>query len=59
MPRKFKYILKRELKDYETFFFPFNATEKSKSLRTVDSLLKKMLLKNLNRSDLIMGVVEE
>ena len=44
------------MKDYETFFFPFNATEKSKSLRTVDSLLKKMLLKNLNRSDLIIGV---
>ena len=56
VPRKFKYILKKKLKDYETFFFPFNATEKSKSLRTVDSLLKKMLLKNLNRSDLIIGV---
>ena len=56
VPRKFKYILKKKLKDYETFFFSFNATEKSKSLRTVDSLLKKMLLKNLNRSDLIIGV---
>ena len=56
VPRKFKSILKKKLKNYETFFFPFNATEKSKSLKTVDRLIQKILLKNLNRSDLIIGV---
>ena len=56
VPRKFKNIFKKKLKNYETFFFPFYASEKSKSFRSVDKLLQKILLKNLNRSDLIISV---
>tara|TARA_B100000941_G_scaffold278508_1_gene242915 strand:- start:3425 stop:4537 length:1113 start_codon:yes stop_codon:yes gene_type:complete len=56
VPRKFKNIFKDKLKNYETFFFPFRANEKSKSLKSVEKLLKKMMLKNLNRSDLIISV---
>ena len=56
VPRKFKNIFKKKLKNYETFFFPFYANEKSKSFRSVDKLLQKILLKNLNRSDLIISV---
>ena len=56
VPKKFKNIFKKKLKNYETFFFPFYASEKSKSFRSVDKLLQKILLKNLNRSDLIISV---
>ena len=56
VPRKFKNIFKKKLKNYEIFFFPFKANEKSKSLKSVEKLLKKMMLKNLNRSDLIISV---
>ena len=56
VPKKFKNIVKKKLKNYETFFFPFKANEKSKSLRSAEKLLKKILIKNLNRSDLIISV---
>ena len=56
VPGKFKNLLKKKLKNYEMFFFMFKANEKSKSLRTIEKLLQKVLLKNLNRSDLIIGV---
>ena len=56
VPRKYVNILKKKLTNFETFFFSFNANEKSKSFKTVEDLLKKILLKNLNRSDLIIGV---
>ena len=36
----------------------FNSNEKVKSLRTVNFFLEKLLTKNLNRSDLVIGVVE-
>ena len=44
VPRKFKNIIKKKLKNYETFFFPFYANEKSKSFRSVDKLLQKILM---------------
>ena len=37
------------------FYFHFS-NEKMKSLKTVDSYLKKLLSKNFNRSDLVIGV---
>ncbi len=56
VPRKYVNLLKKKLKNFETFFFSFNADEKSKSFKTIENLLQKVLLKNLNRSDLIIGV---
>ena len=56
VPKKFEKIFKGKLKNYETFFIPFKANEKSKSLNTVEKLLQKVLLKNLSRSDLIISV---
>ena len=56
IPNKFKKILKRKLKNYNVFLFSFSSNEKMKSLKTVDSYLKKLLSKNFNRSDLVIGV---
>ena len=35
---------------------PFSANEKNKSLKTINHYLRKLLSKNFNRSDLIIGV---
>ena len=56
IPYKFKKILKRKLKNYNVFLFSFSSNEKMKSLKTVDTYLKKLLSKNFNRSDLVIGV---
>ena len=56
IPNKFKKILKRKLKNYNVFLFSFSSNEKMKSFKTVDSFLKKLLSKNFNRSDLVIGV---
>ncbi len=56
VPTKFKKNLKRKLKNYNLLILPFNANEKSKSINTVNNYLKKLLSKNFNRSDLIIGV---
>jgi len=56
VPNKFKRILVNSLKKYEVFFLSFNASEKSKSLKTVNYYLNKLFLKKLNRNDLIISV---
>ena len=56
IPIKFKKILNNKLKNYNLIFLPFTANEKSKSLKTVNFYLDKLLKKNLNRSDLIISV---
>ena len=56
VPSKFKKILKNELKNYNHTFLSFSANEKSKSLKTVNFFLEKLLSKNFNRTDLIIGV---
>ena len=38
------------------FLFSFSSNEKMKSLKTVDTYLKKLLSKNFNRSDLVIAV---
>ena len=50
-----KSILKN-LKKYELLYYNFNASEKTKSIKTVNFLLNKLLSKNFNRSDLIIGI---
>ena len=56
VPNKFKKILKKKLKKYSLTFLTFEASEKSKSLSSVNYYLNKLLSKNFNRSDLIISV---
>ena len=56
IPSNLKNNIKKNLKSYETINFNFNSNEKVKSLRSVDYFLNKLLSKNFNRSDLILGI---
>tara|TARA_Y100000768_G_scaffold12049_1_gene8510 strand:- start:1667 stop:2773 length:1107 start_codon:yes stop_codon:yes gene_type:complete len=56
IPPKFKKKLKKGLKNYNPVLIDFHASEKNKSLKTVNSFLKILLSKNFNRSDLVIGV---
>ena len=56
VPKKFKLILKKSLGRYNLIFYSFKANEKTKSIATVNLFLKKLLEKNLNRSDLVISV---
>jgi len=56
VPSKFKKSLKTKLKNYELLILPFFASEKNKSFKQVNFYLNKILAKNFNRSDLIIGV---
>ena len=56
VPVKFKMILKNKLKNYELTFLYFSANEKTKSLKYVNLFLEKLLAKEFNRTDLIIGV---
>jgi 3-dehydroquinate synthase len=56
VPNKFKSIVKDKLKNYELLILPFSANEKNKSLKKANLYLNKILLKNFNRSDLIIAL---
>ena len=56
VPSKFKLKLRNKLKKYNVVVISFDANEKNKSLPVVNSLLNTFLLKNFNRSDLLIGV---
>ena len=56
IPHKFKKILKRKLKNYNLSILPFTASEKNKSIKTVNFYLEKLFSKNFNRSDLIIAM---
>ena len=56
VPNKFKSIVKDKLKNYELLILPFSANEKNKSLKKTNLYLNKILLKNFNRSDLIIAL---
>ncbi len=56
VPSKYKKIISNNLKRYELVNFNFNSSEKAKSIRSVNFFLNKLLSKNFNRSDLIIGV---
>ena len=56
IPKKFRTIIKKQLKNYKIFILPFTANEKNKSLVKVNYYLNKILSKNFNRSDLIIGL---
>ena len=56
VPKKFINKIKKQLKKYELLFLPFSAKEKNKSFKNINFYLNKILSKNLNRSDLIIGI---
>ena len=56
MPSQYKNLIKNYLKKYEIFDFNFNASEKSKTIKSVNFFLNELLSKNFNRSDLVIGV---
>ena len=56
VPNKFKKSISKNLKKYELLNYNFEASEKTKSLRTVNFLLNKLLSKNFNRSDLVIAI---
>ena len=56
IPSKYKRILKTKLKKYNLVFFSFTANEKSKSMKTANLFLDKLLSHNFNRTDLIVSV---
>ena len=56
VPNQLKSIIKEKLKHYDLLFLPFIASEKNKSLTKVNFFLNKILLKNFNRSDLIIAL---
>ena len=54
--KKFKKFLKNKLNKYELVILNFHASEKSKSIKTVNLFVEKLLRLNFNRADLIVGV---
>ena len=56
MPSKFKITLKNKLKKFKLIFITFSASEKSKSLNTVNYCLNILSNENFNRSDLVISV---
>ena len=56
VPSKYKKIILKNLKKYKVYVYNFNANEKAKSIKSATFLLEKLLLKNFNRSDLIIGI---
>ena len=56
VPSKFNKILKKKLKNYQLVILKFDANEKSKSFKSVNIYLNKLLSNNLNRNDLIISV---
>ena len=56
MPQRLKKKIKIKLKNYKIIAIPYNANEKSKSLKTINNFLKILLSNNFNRSDLVIGV---
>ncbi len=56
VPSKYRKKILKNLKKYEVYVYNFNASEKVKSIKSVTYFLDNLLLKNFNRSDLIIGI---
>ena len=50
IPNKYKKSISKNLRRYELFIYNFTSNEKTKSLKSVNFLLNKLLSKNFNRS---------
>tara|TARA_B110001452_G_scaffold256090_1_gene249116 strand:+ start:597 stop:1709 length:1113 start_codon:yes stop_codon:yes gene_type:complete len=56
VPSKYKKIISNEFKKYKLTVLNFTSSEKAKTLSSVNFFLNKLLSKNFNRSDLIIGI---
>jgi len=56
IPNKYRKNISKNLKKYELLSYNFKANEKTKSLKSVEFLLNKLLEKNFSRSDLIIAI---
>ena len=56
VPKANKKIILQSLKKYKLFIYNFNASEKNKSINSVNIFLNKLLIDNFTRSDLIIGI---
>ena len=56
VPAKFRRIIVNKLKKFEVHSLIFKASEKAKSLSSVNFFLKSLLSKNFNRTDLIICI---
>ena len=56
VPSKFRDALKSKLRNYKITFLKFNANEKTKSFKSVEFYINKLLQGNFNRSDLVIAV---
>ena len=55
IPLKFKFILKRKLKNKKIIFFKFNASEKNKDSKSVDKIHNILFKENFNRDDCLIS----
>ena len=56
VPSKFRKTLESKLKNYKLTFLKFHANEKTKSFKSIEFFLNKLLKENFNRSDLVIAV---
>ena len=56
VPSKFRKKISNNLKQYQLSKFYFEASERAKSTQSVNFFINKLLSKNFNRSDLIIGI---
>ena len=56
LPAKFKKNISKSLKSYDLTILNFSPNEKSKSQKSVNFFLNKLLSKNFNRTDLMISV---
>ena len=56
VPFKFRKKISTSLKQYQLNKFYFEASEKAKSTQSVSFFINKLLSKNLNRTDLVIGI---
>ncbi len=56
LPYSYKSKIIKNLKNFDVYVYNFNANEKTKSMKSVILFLEKLLYKNFNRSDLIIGI---
>ena len=56
VPKKLVLDLKKNLKNKETFLLFFKASEKNKSQKSIDNILKILLSKNFSRQDCLITV---
>ena len=55
IPKKFKKIIKQQLKNYKIFIYEYSANENLKSFNKANILAESLLKKNFNRNDIIIA----